>query len=314
MFLLRLSYGVNKGMVKMDNMTEYEVHALKEIHAWKNPEIGWFGQAMKIINKPVDAAGDLLIDSPGVGFALKKAIEGLTSVCNDAAQWSVRPEAIFKEFRGDGHTEINSHDDLLNLDLSDIDKVVGWLGAKYKGIALVEGAGAGAVGAAGLIVDIPALITLNLRAIGEYAAYYGFDTSRQEERLFAFHVLGLASSPTDASKSLAMAQLVRISQDVAKKASWAQLEKNAFVKIIQEIAKTLGIRLTKAKLAQAIPVVGAALGGGFNAYFTMKVCDSAYYLYRERFLAQKYSVDVIEATVSPAKEIEPNYPEEAELI
>lgn len=299
---------------KIDNMTSYEAHALKEIHAWKNPEIGWFGQAMRVINKPVDAAGDLLIDSPGVGFALKKAIEGLTSVCNDAAQWSVRPEAIFKEFRDDGYVNINSHDDLLNLDLSDIDKVVGWLGAKYKGIALVEGAGAGAAGAAGLIVDIPALITLNLRAIGEYAAYYGFDTSRQEERLFAFHVLGLASSPTDASKSLAMAQLVRISQDVAKKASWSQLEKSAFVKIIQEIAKTLGIRLTKAKLAQAIPVMGAALGGGFNAYFTMKVCDSAYYLYRERFLAQKYSANVIEATVDPAEDIEPNYPEEAELI
>lgn len=299
---------------EIDNMTNYEAHALKEIHAWKNPEIGWFGQAMRVINKPVDAAGDLLIDSPGVGFALKKAIEGLTNVCNDAAQWSVRPEAIFKEFRDDGYVNINSHDDLLNLDLSDIDKVVGWLGAKYKGIALVEGAGAGAAGAAGLIVDIPALITLNLRAIGEYAAYYGFDTSRQEERLFAFHVLGLASSPTDASKSLAMAQLVRISQDVAKKASWSQLEKNAFVKIIQEIAKTLGIRLTKAKLAQAIPVMGAALGGGFNAYFTMKVCDSAYYLYRERFLAQKYSANVIEATVNPAEDIEPNYPEEAELI
>ncbi|WP_429044085.1 EcsC family protein [Aeromonas hydrophila] len=299
---------------RIDNMTNYEAHALKEIHAWKNPEIGWFGQAMRVINKPVDAAGDLLIDSPGVGFALKKAIEGLTNVCNDAAQWSVRPEAIFKEFRDDGYVNINSHDDLLNLDLSDIDKVVGWLGAKYKGIALVEGAGAGAAGAAGLIVDIPALITLNLRAIGEYAAYYGFDTSRQEERLFAFHVLGLASSPTDASKSLAMAQLVRISQDVAKKASWSQLEKSAFVKIIQEIAKTLGIRLTKAKLAQAIPVMGAALGGGFNAYFTMKVCDSAYYLYRERFLAQKYSANVIEATVNPAEDIEPNYPEEAELI
>ncbi|WAF91797.1 EcsC family protein [Aeromonas hydrophila] len=299
---------------KIYNMTNYEAHALKEIHAWKNPEIGWFGQAMRVINKPVDAAGDLLIDSPGVGFALKKAIEGLTNVCNDAAQWSVRPEAIFKEFRDDGYVNINSHDDLLNLDLSDIDKVVGWLGAKYKGIALVEGAGAGAAGAAGLIVDIPALITLNLRAIGEYAAYYGFDTSRQEERLFAFHVLGLASSPTDASKSLAMAQLVRISQDVAKKASWSQLEKSAFVKIIQEIAKTLGIRLTKAKLAQAIPVMGAALGGGFNAYFTMKVCDSAYYLYRERFLAQKYSANVIEATVNPAEDIEPNYPEEAELI
>ena len=298
----------------MKQLSTYEEHALKEIHAWKNPEIGWFGQAMKIVNQPLDKAGDLLLDSPAVGPVLRKAIEGLTSICNDAAQWSVREDAIFKEFREAGHQNINSHSDLIHLELSEIDKVVGFLGAKYKGIALVEGAGAGAAGAPGLIVDIPALITLNLRAIGEYAAYYGFDTSKQHERLFAFNVLGLASSPTDSSKQLAMAQLVKISQDVARKAAWKELEKNTFVKIIQEIAKALGIRLTKAKLAQTIPVAGAVVGGGFNAYFTMKVCDAAFYLYRERFLAEKYGVNVIEATVEPAIDFDPHYPEDNEKI
>lgn len=193
--------------------------------------------------------------------------------------------------------------------LEDIDKVVGWLAAKYKGIALVEGAGTGSIGLPGIAIDIPALIALNLRAIGEYAAYYGFDTTRQEERLFAFNVLGLASSPTDASKALAMAQLVKIAQDIAKKSTWKQLEKSVFVQIIKEISKALGIRLTKAKLAQAIPLMGAAVGGGFNTYFTMKVCDAAFYLYRERFLAQKYGSEVIEVTVPPAPDLDPHYPE-----
>jgi hypothetical protein len=293
----------------MPSLSDYEKHALKEIHNWKNPEIGWFGQAMKIINQPLDAAGDFVLDAPAIGFAIRKSIEGLTSICNDAAQWSVRPDAIFEEFRSAGHAEIKTHEDLVNLDLQDIDKVVGWLAAKYKGIALVEGAGTGTLGLPGIAIDIPALIALNLRAIGEYAAYYGFDTSRQEERLFAFNVLGLASSPTDASKALAMAQLVKIAQDIAKKATWKQLEKSVFVQIIKEISKALGIRLTKAKLAQTIPLVGAAVGGGFNTYFTMKVCDAAFYLYRERFLAQKYGSSVIETTVPPAPDLNPHYPE-----
>lgn len=298
----------------MSKLSKYEQHALKEIHNWKEPEVGWFGQALRVINQPLDKAGDLLFNAPGVGPAIRGAIEGLTSVCHDAAQWSVRPEAIFEEFRGDGHSTIKTHKDILDLDLEQIDKVVGFLGAKYKGIALVEGAGAGVVGLPGLAIDIPALITLNLRAIGEYAAYYGFDTSRQEERLFAFNVLGLASSPTDGSKALAMAQLIKISQDVAKKATWQELEKSAFVKIIQEIAKALGIRLTKAKLAQAIPAIGAAVGGGFNAYFTMKVCDAAYYLYRERFLAEKYGVEIIEETVKPATDYDPHYTEASDPL
>lgn len=291
---------------------EYEKRTLAEIHTWKNPEQTWFSRTMKVINKPLDYAGDKLLETPMLGDVIKNSISGLIAVCNDAAQWSVRSESIFEEFRSDGHAHIFRHEDIASLELDKIDKTVGWLAAKYKGIALAEGAGAGAVGVAGMVVDIPTLITLNLRAIGEYATYYGFDIERQEERLFAFNILGLSSSPTDASKQLAMSQLVKISQQVASKQTWEQLNKNAFVKIIQEITKALGIRLTKAKLAQAIPIAGAAVGGGFNAYFTNKVCEAAYNLYRERFLAQKYGPDFIEATVKPAKDFNPNYPDDIE--
>jgi uncharacterized protein (DUF697 family) len=230
------------------------------------------------------------------------------------AQWSVRPEAIYSEFREAGHAGINKSSDLFDLDLEIIGRTVGWLDAKYKGIALAEGAGTGSVGLPGIPADLVALLTLTLRAIGEYATYYGFDVSSQQERLFALNVLGLASSPTDSSKALALAQLVRIAQDVAKKRTWQQLEQHAFVQLIQQLAKALGVRLTKAKLAQVIPVAGAAVGGGFNAYFTYKVCDAAYYLYRERFLAQKYGPDVIEVTVEPASDPDPHYPEEAEPL
>jgi EcsC protein family len=294
--------------------SEYDERALTEIHAWKNPEIGWFGEAMKIINWPLDKAGDLILATPGLGDVIKKSVQGLISYCGDVAHWSVQTETIFTEFRTAGHPEIKKIADVFSLELQQVDRVVGYLAAKYKGIALVEGAGFGMLGLPGIPADIAALIAINLRAIGEYATYYGFDISCQDERLFAMNVLGLASSPTDASKSLAMAQLVKIAEDVAKKRAWKQLEEHAFVQLIQQIAKALGIRLTKAKLAQILPAAGAAVGGGFNAYFTSKVCDAAYYLYRERFLAAKYGAEVIEVTVEPAGDIDPHYPEEGESI
>ncbi|XBS71848.1 EcsC family protein [Acerihabitans sp. KWT182] len=62
---------------------------------------------------------------------------------------------------------------------------------------------------------------------------------------------------------------------------------------MQETAKTLGIRLTKAKLAQTLPVVGAVIGGGYNACFTRRICDAAYHLYRERFLMLKFGAHII---------------------
>ena len=298
----------------MNPLLEYDQRALREIHAWKNPAIGWFGQAMKVINWPLDKAGDLILATPLIGDAIRLSIQGLTGVCNDIAQWSVRPEVIYEEFRKAGHPGITKPADVFSIELEHVDRTVAWLDAKYKGIALVEGAGTGFIGLPGIPPDLVALITLNLRAIGEYATYYGFDVSSQEERLFVMNVLGLASSPNDASKGLAMAQLVRIAQDVAKKRTWKQLEQHAFVQLIQQLAKALGIRLTKAKLAQIVPGAGAAVGGGFNAYFTAKVCDAAYYLYRERFLAAKYGADVIEVTVEPAQDIDPHYPEEGESI
>ena len=290
-----------------DKPSMYEDKALREIQLWKNPELGWFGYAMRALNWPVNRAGNLVMNTPGIGWVIEKSVTGIVSIANDVAQWSVRPEAIFKEYRDSGHP-VNTHADLLKLDLEDLDKTIGWLAAKYKGIALAEGAGTGVFGALGIPPDIIALVTYNLRAIGEYATYCGFDVASQEERLFAMHVLGLASSTNDAAKGVAMAQLVKIAQDVAKKKAWKDLQKHAFVRIIQQIAKALGVRLTKAKLAQTIPVAGAVVGAGFNTYYTAKVCDAAYYLYRERFLARKYGdPGMIEVTVPPPDTLEPGY-------
>ena len=291
------------------NRSEYDELALKAIHEWKNPEIGWFGYAMTTLTWPLSKAGDVILATPGIGDVIKYAISGAVSVCNDIAHWSVARESIYNEFRIAGF-DIQKAEDIHKLELEKIDKAVGWLDAKYKGLALVQGAGAGAVGLPGIPADIVALLTLNLRAIGEYATYYGFDLTRPEERLFAMNILGLESSPDAACKQMAMAQLVRIAQDVAQKRSWDQLKQHTFVHVIHQISKALGIRLTKDKLAQVIPLTGAAIGGGFNAYFTSNVCQAAYFLYRERFLAAKYGPDVIEETVKPADEIDPHYPEE----
>ncbi|MBS0984511.1 EcsC family protein [Gluconobacter cerinus] len=267
-------------------LSSYEKNALLEIDLWKNPKKTWYSSALKIVNKPVDIAGDAIMNTPLAGEVIKKSMIGILDIANDAAQWSVDSSAIFKEFRGDGHDVVKLND-ISSLDLEKVDLTVGWLAAKYKGILFAEGAAAGAIGIPGLAIDVPALLLGCLRAVGEYATYYGFDVNNQKERIYALNVLSLASSPTDAAKAVAMAQLTKISGDIAKKATWKELEKSVFVKMVQEIAKQLGIRLTKAKLAQVVPAVGAVAGGGFNAYYVSKVCESAHHLYRERFIIEK---------------------------
>ncbi|UWG95940.1 EcsC family protein [Dehalobacter sp. DCM] len=304
------------------NPSKYENQAIKEIHAWKNPKRTWSDKVMEVINWPIEKVGQQVNNIPGIETVINKSVGGTISLLNDFAQWSVRSEAIFEEYRKNGCNNIQCHKDIFNEDLSKVDNTIGFLAAKYKALAVLEGTVAGAAvsaseviggpgGSATAILAIPgdviALLTLSLRAIGEYATYYGFNASSQQERLFILNILAYSSSPSDVSKEVAMAQLVKLAQDVAKKKAWRELDKSIFTQIIKQVSQSLGKRLTKAKLAEIIPVAGVIVGGGFNAYFMNKICEAAYYLYRERFLAEKYGVNVIEVTVKPAESYNLNY-------
>ncbi len=300
----------------MPQPSDYEANALKQIHVWKNPERTWFDGAISVVNWPLDKAGEAVMKVPGLSFAIQKSFTGIVGLINDGSQWSVRPEAILREYAKVTEIPFDDLTSIRNLDLSFVDRVIGWLDTKYEGIALVEGATAGGVAVftpaaalAAIPLDIIALLSLNLRAIGEYATYCGFDITLPEERLFALNVLALSSSSTDQSKQIALAQLVRIARDVALKQSWEQLQGHLFVQAVKEIAQALSIRLTKAKLANTVPFAGAVIGGGFNAYYTDKVCKAAFYLYRERLLAEKYGVSEIEVTVTPAADLVSAYDE-----
>lgn len=289
-------------------LSDYEKRALAQIHAWKNPEQTWFDAAMTYVNKPLAIAGQAIDKIPGFTETCSKAMSGIVGLVNDASQWSVRPSAIFNDLSEVSQQVIIRLDQIPLLDLQVIDRSIGWLDTKYEGIALVEGAAAGGlavinpmVALAAIPADLTALLAMNLRAIGEYGTYCGFDMSSQEERIFSLNILALASSTTDGGKQAALSHLVKIAQEVAKKKTWEHLEKSVFVQAVSSIAKALSINLTKAKLANVIPVAGAAINGGFNAYYTDKVCKAAFYLYRERLLAIKSDAQSIEVTVEPAK-------------
>ncbi len=40
-------------------------------------------------------------------------------------------------------------------------------------------------------------------------------------------------------------------------------------------------------------MTGAFVGGGFNGYYTTRVCNAAFHLYRERLLIEKYGVEIL---------------------
>lgn len=55
----------------MDHVA-YEAQVREEIEAWKNPDKGVLDKAFVVLNTPIVAAGDALMDVPQFGDALKK--------------------------------------------------------------------------------------------------------------------------------------------------------------------------------------------------------------------------------------------------
>lgn len=273
-------------------LSPYEQEALREIHLWKEPRMGWFGKTVQRVNKTLHAATDLVRQVPGVDWTIDNVVAGLLRVMNEIVQDTVWRDAIYDEYRTAGHP-ITLETDIHQLDLEYVDARLDGLVAKYRAVAATEGAMTGYAGAAGILPDVVALVAINLRAVGEYATYCGFDLSDVSERYFALQVLNAVSQPTDAAKQAALVPVIRVSHAIARHQTLQTIEQYTVSQAIRNAARGLGIQLTRGKLAQVVPVVGAAVGSGFNAYYTSKVCDAAFFLYRERLLMMKYGVGLI---------------------
>ena len=135
-----------------------------------------------------------------------------------------------------------------------------------------------------------AVLATMVRAIAHTAAYYGYDTELPEEQIYAAGVLsfGLAQQ---GGKSAAYIELNKVVQALARRATWEQLNKNAATGVVRVVYERLGMRLTREKLGQVVPVLGIVLGAGTNAHLLLRLTDDADRLYRERFLREKYDLD-----------------------
>lgn len=273
-------------------MNSYDQQALAELMEWRNPKDSAISKFLRPVTKKVEQASNWAADTR-LGVVLLKAAAGAVTVVNDGAAWSVRTDTILAEYRRDGHLTVSALDDIHRLALLDVEKTIGYLDSKYRALALAEGTAAGTLGLPGMAVDIPALIGLALRAVNEYATYYGYDVSLESERYVALTILAVSTGGDSAAKQVAMSEVAKATVMAAKKKTWDELQRVAIVRFIQKVAEQLGIRLTKAKLAQVLPVVGGAVGGGFNAWYISKVCFAARMVYRERFLRETYGEQIV---------------------
>lgn len=97
---------------------------------------------------------------------------------------------------------------------------------------------------------------------------------------------GTATSAT--AKAVTMADISRLTQALARGATWAALNESVITRISTQFATKFGARLTKQGLGKAVPAIGILIGGTMNWATMEGIVDAAELAYRRRFLIEKY--------------------------
>ncbi|RYU82408.1 EcsC family protein [Hymenobacter persicinus] len=148
----------------------------------------------------------------------------------------------------------------------------------YRTTAAAEGAMTGAGGFLLGLADFPLLLGLKLKLLFDVAAQYGYDVRDYSERLFLLHVFQLAFSSqhtrNDIYRRLADWETYRhtLPPDVHE-FDWRTFQ--------QEYRDYIDL----AKMAQLVPVIGAAVGAVANYRLIDQLGDTAMNCYRLRYFA-----------------------------
>lgn len=243
----------------------YIKRVLEEQDAYRAAPPAPVSRAIRGLARPVSFLTHRLIPAEAVEVVLRGA--------DWAASASIRQTAISHDFT-----------DLVACDEAALD-IRRWA----LGYAVTSGGAAGALGAAGLAVDVPATITLALRTARLTGLCYGFGAGDEAERVFILDTLQLAGANSHGEKAAALARLSEDRTDLPAE-SWGQIvrltgQTAGAQATARRVAAVLGVNLSTRKVAQLAPVVGAAIGAGVNAAFQNDVALAARHAYRERWLA-----------------------------
>jgi len=259
-------------------LTKYEKEQILEIKKWKEKKPGVVSKSMGYALKPLTWLVNKIIPV--------SAIRGALDFSSSIANWLTDKEDILN------YGEVFKIEELRSkkLELSDIlaNKVHNWA----ISIATGEGALTGFFGLPGMVVDIPTIITFAMRTIYKIGLCYGYESKSELDKMFVYGVMSASAANSMTEKISALTTLKSIEVTIAKvtwkkmaeKAAENQLSKEGIIIAVKNLAKQLGINITKRKALEAIPVVGLAIGGSVNGWYIKEVGWAARRAFQERWL------------------------------
>ena len=280
---------------KNDVPSKYELEVLKELNGKKKQTSNKLNNFFNSIPQPFIKASEWFKKFPGIDKIAENTRQAVNDLFQNFQSESFSFDSIIEKYRESGYVQINKPDDISTLDLEDIEPLIGDICQKYETLVAEDTTDySSALSLHGVPKDIVALINLNRKAVNEYAAHYGFDISLEKERLFALNILEYAASSNEVARKSVMDRLVAQTKNMANKNAAEDIDKTTFLSMFSTLTSSISIKLLKAKVGGVIPINGAVIGNGFNAYFTSEVCSAAQFFYKQRFLIKKYGSEIID--------------------
>ncbi len=265
-------------------LSNYEQQQVKLIKEWKNKEPSIVSQGMGKLLYPLTWMAEKVIP--------EAAIRGLLDFSSTIAKWLTDTSDILRDGRVASIKELKAKDIELSDELSN--EVHNWA----IGIATVEGGATGTTGLPGIAADVPAIITIALRTIHKIGVCYGFEAKTTEDRDFIRGIMAASGANDMSEKLAALATLRSIEVTIAKQtwkkmaqtAAQSQMSKEAAIIGLKNLAKQLGVNLTKRKALQTIPIVGAVVGASVNGWYIKDVGWAARRAFQERWLIENEKI------------------------
>jgi hypothetical protein len=261
-------------------LSSYEAGEVTAIQRWKTAEPGVVTQALGLAAAPLSWLVQKVVP--------EKAVQGVL----EAANWAGEQLADTADLLRDGGIAEIAELRTKSLELSDTlaNKVHNWA----IGIGTAEGGATGATGILGMAVDIPAIITLALRTVHKIGLCYGFECRSLEDKQYAMGILAASGANSIEEKMEALLALRTVQQMVLKqtwksmseKAATSQMSKEGAIIAVRNLAKQLGINVTKRKALQAIPLIGGGIGAAVNGAYINDVGWAARRSFQERWLME----------------------------
>lgn len=156
--------------------------------------------------------------------------------------------------------------------------------------SLVQGGVSGSGRTLLLGIDVPLLITINLRAIQNIACSYGYDIRHPFEMMIALKLFHAATLPRRFQKG-AWSDLINEVQDKQDAYFYEGDEKIIHEKwslqLCTQIMKAFLILLFRKNKNEGVSLISLAIGAGVNYQITKKVTEFAQRFYQYRLLLEK---------------------------